>query len=347
MKKTKPKATSASSQPPQTDAEALRDIVLWSADRPPWQRQALRQLAQQDQLSADQIDALYQLSVEAQAPNAPLTEADVRSPKSQTSAVVLKSVSKPEDVNALASDQTLSFEKSGLTIVYGDNGAGKSGYARILKHACRARLDPKGPPILPNIYAQAAGTPRAKIAYAVNAQNKQIGWQLNKPSPPELSAISVFDARTATIHVDATNEVAYIPSSLDVLQRLARTADTIRERARQAKLALEAQTPQSLKTPPIDPETVVAKAVRALGPTTDVQPLEATAQLSTQETTSLTDLKRDLTGDPTKAARELRTGACWPCPVRTHHHHSLPEHERREPRRNSKHCSPQRSRRER
>jgi hypothetical protein len=56
MKKPKPKATSAPPKPPQTDAEALRDIVLWSADRPAWQRQALRQLAQQDQLSTDQVD---------------------------------------------------------------------------------------------------------------------------------------------------------------------------------------------------------------------------------------------------------------------------------------------------
>ena len=41
-------------------------------------------------------------------------------------------------VNALAEDQTLKFAP-GLTIVYGDNGAGKTGYIRILKQACRAR----------------------------------------------------------------------------------------------------------------------------------------------------------------------------------------------------------------
>ena len=29
----------------------------------------------------------------------------------------------------------LAFESTGVTIVYGDNGAGKSGYARILKRA--------------------------------------------------------------------------------------------------------------------------------------------------------------------------------------------------------------------
>lgn len=103
--------------------------------------------------------------------------------------MTLKSVGKPEDVNDLASDQTLSFEKSGLTIVYGDNGAGKSGYARILKHACRARIDNKGQVILPHIDTQSPGPPRAKIAYVVNTQNKQVDWQSDKPAPPDLSGM--------------------------------------------------------------------------------------------------------------------------------------------------------------
>ena len=41
-------------------------------------------------------------------------------------------------MNALAENQTLKFA-AGLTVVYGDNGAGKTGYIRILKQACRAR----------------------------------------------------------------------------------------------------------------------------------------------------------------------------------------------------------------
>ncbi len=38
-----------------------------------------------------------------------------------------------------------------MTIIYGDNGMGKSGYARILKRACRARHPGE---IEPNIYAE-------------------------------------------------------------------------------------------------------------------------------------------------------------------------------------------------
>ena len=50
-------------------------------------------------------------------------------------------------MNALKEGERLTFGKTGLTVVYGDNGSGKSGYARILKKVCRART-PKGDMIL-------------------------------------------------------------------------------------------------------------------------------------------------------------------------------------------------------
>lgn len=300
----KPKKAAAQ-KAPQTDAEALLDIVEWSAGRPAWQRQALRLLEQQDELTAKDLDDLYSLAVAGGSASQPLTEADVRSPKSQTLEVTLKSVSKPQDVNALAPDQVLSFQKSGLTIVYGDNGAGKSGYARILKHACRARIDAKAPPILPNIYGQSAGPPRARIAYVANTQNKETAWQLDQPSPAELSAISVFDARTASVHVDGMNEVAYVPYSLDLMQRLAKAAEAIRSKSQQAKATIVAQTPQSLRAPPIDSATKIAVGIANLGAKTDIKALESAAKLSDQEAAMLAELRKDLAGDPAKTARQL------------------------------------------
>lgn len=293
------------SKPPSTDAEALADIVVWSADRPAWTRDALRLLLNTDELDGPQLEALYQSALSSAEPSAPIADTDVRSAKFSSVEVTLKAVIKPEDVNALASDQSLSFEKSGLTIVYGDNGAGKSGYARILKYACRARIGPRTQSILPNIDTQAPGTPRAKIAFVANTQNKQTDWQLDRPSPPELSAVSVFDTRTATVHVDGVNEVAYVPFSLDLMQRLAKTGEAIRDKARTAKLALEAQTPQALRNPPIDSQTDLAKAIAQLSAASDLRALEAAALLTAEELSLLADLKRDLTGDPAATARQL------------------------------------------
>jgi len=53
-------------------------------------------------------------------------------------AVSLVSLIHHHDANALAPEQTVTFGPK-LTIVYGANAAGKSGYARILKRACRSR----------------------------------------------------------------------------------------------------------------------------------------------------------------------------------------------------------------
>jgi ABC-type multidrug transport system ATPase subunit len=53
-------------------------------------------------------------------------------------AISLDSIFHHKGVNALAEDQSLKFGKN-LTVVYGDNGAGKTGYIRILKDSCRAR----------------------------------------------------------------------------------------------------------------------------------------------------------------------------------------------------------------
>lgn len=178
--------------PPKTDAEALSDIVGWSKskERPAWQGQALKMLVLDPGLTADQLAALYQLSMDGKAASNPIEETDVRSPKSATAIVNLKAVKNPQDVNALASDQSLSFDQSGLSIVYGDNGAGKSGYARILKQACRARLEPKPAPILTNIYEQAAGEPRARIAYSVNGQSLGLG-----APDHELAAVGLDETR--------------------------------------------------------------------------------------------------------------------------------------------------------
>lgn len=299
------KKTRKASAVPTTDTDALIEIVAWSLDRPAWLRQALRILVNSQEPTQSQLAELFELAKIGGTPSAPLSEADVRGSVSKQAEVTLKSVSKPEDVNALAPDQTLTFEKAGLTVVYGDNGAGKSGYARILKHACRARIDPKARSILPNVDTQSPGTPRAKLAYTVAGQNKQVDWRLDQASPAELSAISVFDTRTAAVHVDGMNEVAYVPSSLDLLQRLAKTADAIRDAARKAKTALEAQTPQALKSPPINSNTTVAKSIAGLNHATDLGSLQRLSDLTDPEQAILVDLKRDLTGDPTAIARQL------------------------------------------
>ena len=51
----------------------------------------------------------------------------------------IKSIGNIEGVNALISDKKLEFGNSGITVIYGENGAGKSGYIRIIKKLADAK----------------------------------------------------------------------------------------------------------------------------------------------------------------------------------------------------------------
>ncbi len=124
------------------EAAALADILRWSADQPAWQRDALRRLCGQIKLDAAEITALVAICKGADKA-APLDANHVRDPAASHAVVSLGALHSLSNINALAPGERLTFGKSGLTVIYGDNGAGKSGYARVLKQLCRAR-SPKG-----------------------------------------------------------------------------------------------------------------------------------------------------------------------------------------------------------
>jgi hypothetical protein len=74
-----------------SEAQALGEIVRWSAECPTWQRDALRRLCGADKLYPDDIDALLTLCKSA-SNGEPLTADHVRDPAAGLAAVTLKQV---------------------------------------------------------------------------------------------------------------------------------------------------------------------------------------------------------------------------------------------------------------
>lgn len=67
--------------------------------------------------------------------------------------IVLKGIANVQGVNRLATTASLIFCPTALTIVYGRNGSGKSGYVRILRTACHTRIEnPATLKILADVY---------------------------------------------------------------------------------------------------------------------------------------------------------------------------------------------------
>jgi energy-coupling factor transporter ATP-binding protein EcfA2 len=209
-------------------------------------------------------------------------------------------IENPTGINALAPAQTLQFSKTGMTVIYGDNGSGKSGYVRVLKHACRTR--DRGTKILRDIEDSARTPQTAKIAFARGDPEDQLDWTPEKVGEPDLSLISIFDSRSANVYVEKTNPVAYIPLPMRILEALANACDRVRAKLEAKVAALSAQTPKVLKTPSLCADTAAGAFVHGLSAKSNLSQLTLLAIMSVAEKQRLATLEADLAQDPKRAA---------------------------------------------
>ena len=286
------------------EAQALADILQWSKDRPKWQRDALRRICGKDELNETDLEELIALCRSGGNGAISLDSEHLPDPKAATIEVGLRALHSVENVNALKPGERLTFDKKGLTVVYGDNGSGKSGYARVLKQVCRAR-SPKDDKILPNIYATKKGPQEAVIDFRANGQNKTAKWIKGLPSDSLLSSVSVFDCRTANVHVDEVNNVAYTPFPMKVLERLADACRQIKGRLNAEIRELDRQTPATITAPKCHTNTVVGKLIAGLSWKTNIEEIHALAVLNATEKVKLEMLKTDLGSDPARVARQV------------------------------------------
>ena len=208
---------------------AYEELLEFSGGRSPWQQDALRKLALYGELTAADLEEL-QLQIEQAAgfpvegvPDpVPLAVDHLSHAASNDPKTVLASLGPVRHVDRLSTDQpSLRFAVNGVTIVYGANGSGKSGYCRIARRLCRSltSVDLRG-----NVYnADAPDLPEVRVAFRVGGDDQpkeERVWSGNQAPPVELSRISVFDAATARVYVDQQRRIEFLPYELDLLNKL-------------------------------------------------------------------------------------------------------------------------------
>lgn len=111
----------------------------------------------------------------------------------------LKKIRGLKNVNALATGQEIEFNRR-LTIVFGENASGKTGYVRVLKRAAAARSVENVLPDVVEIGGNTA-TPSAELAFSLGDEQRSLEWK-NETGLPPFTRIDVFDSRATNIHVD-------------------------------------------------------------------------------------------------------------------------------------------------
>lgn len=285
-------------------------ILQWSRNKPDWQRDALRRIVAKRTLDADDHRELALLCKRGcgfpgiEVTPSPFGVEHVPSMATTSEKVALTSIRDVMGVNRLAPGQELQFQPDGITIVYGDNGVGKSGYARILKRACRARSPGE---ILPNAFGGGADAGSATIGCVVSGDPiAPLAWTDAGSPHALLSSVSVFDRECGMVHVRERNEVAFRPFGLDIPDELAGVCQAIRTALTAEQGALEQARDSAFTEPAFGSGTRVGRLLGALAPGTDLGPLEKLSNLSAEERARLRRLEEDLARDPVRASGEQR-----------------------------------------
>ena len=293
----------------------LQEIFKWSKGCPKWQQDAIARLYQKRQLSDEDYDDLYALlksehgitDAQGRIPKK-IDDEQVVAPNAKNRLVQLVAIKNLRNVNALAEDQRLPISPVGLSVIYGENGTGKSGYSRVFKKACRARDQRE--PIHPNAHiANAkAALPQATFELIVDGQPLEVEWKSSVVAPEQLSSIAIFDAHCARAYVDNQGDFAYVPYGLDILEGLVNVCTRLREMA--AKEQAENLPKLELFTALAAMQTQAGNLVSTLSGKTKPEEVEKLSTLSEAEHQRLAMLTTSLAEtDPKQKAQILRLRA--------------------------------------
>ncbi len=293
----------------------LQEIIKWSKDLPEWQQDAIAKLYLTPALSTQDYEDIYALlksSHDIPDPNGRvptiLSENQVAAPQITGQFTQLTAIKNLKNVNALAENQHLPINQTGLSVIYGENGSGKSGYSRVFKKACRARDQREV--IHPNAHIESSkiGLPQATFELIVDGQPIEVNWILDKESPEQLSSISIFDSHCARAYVDNQGDFAYVPYGLDILEGLVNICK---------KLQIMATKEKAVNIPNVDlfsslssTKTKVGILLSSLSAMTNPDDIKALAQITEADKTRFEILNKTLSEtDPKQKAQILKNMA--------------------------------------
>lgn len=201
-----------------------------------------------------------------------------------TSQLALRSISGVENVNALMHGQEIKIDKN-LTLIYGNNGAGKSGYIRLLNNAFNSRGDKK---ILQNVFdVTANGQAKGKFLF------QSTGEPYFKEFPDEKSCLefslyNVFDTQSVKVHLDGNNQLNFTPRGFEFFDKILNLLEALERRL---NAEIRANRPSNAFIVHFMNETPIKSLITSLGAHTNDEELEKAGVFGEEEANQLESIK--------------------------------------------------------
>jgi energy-coupling factor transporter ATP-binding protein EcfA2 len=190
------------------------DIRPWLNKQPVWLREAAIRLQKKNTLAEKDISDLVKI---IKGENRILPDlSDLVTGAATTNTVRLISLSNVRGIDKLHPRKPLDLGSGNLVIVYGRNGSGKSGYARILKKCCGKTNNS----LKHNVYDNPPTEQSCEIRYLVNGNEQNQQWDAQGMSIPDLASVDIFDGAVDKFYLTQENEASYTPIEMHLFTAL-------------------------------------------------------------------------------------------------------------------------------
>ena len=288
------------------------ELNTWGKSISDWQRYIISHAVRDGTLGEERVNEAYRLflrekgldSGDEELPDVP--ESVTGRAAVEGAPLSLQEIKSLKNVNAIPESSRVTFGPQ-LTVIYGHNGAGKSGFARILSCACFSRSSSQ---IIRNIYDDDAHDVPATANFVVDRGNgfdDEITFT-DGDEHDDLKRVSVFDSSVARIHLAKENELGFQPAGFDVFDEAIRSIGLI---AQKLEADINAKTrPNKFDQLFADPGPVADK-IAGLNAKSDFAELHALATFGDAEKKRLDEVARQeqelLAKSPVETLKALAT----------------------------------------
>lgn len=196
-------------------------MITWAETRPYWEKYIWKKCLQNNTLTESELDTAYNyLKMElGLIPDIEKEDVDFSGlvpPEDEAlPKVFINGLQNISNVNAIPDGQSIGFNKQ-LTMGWGINGSGKSGYGRIMANACFSR----GERIIhPNLRNNNASNEPASVDFIIEDEEgstASISFTDKVTHNDTLKRFAVFDSKCVNIQLNDTNTIQFVPGQLSV-----------------------------------------------------------------------------------------------------------------------------------
>ena len=189
------------------------DIAEWINTLPIWQQAIGKLIVENKQITDDLIEEIYALfKIEMSLEEGRLPDKDVFACNHESETmpnIKWDGVGHLHGVNRLNANSWIDVSE-GLTVIYGENGSGKSGYTRLLNRAFVSRGDQD---ILPDIFSEDVEDPSAEFLFSLDNQQELYKYPDRKDELP-FRTIRSFDSKSASSDMNQESLIDFAPVEL-------------------------------------------------------------------------------------------------------------------------------------